>query len=53
MKKGYAQVSSLTQKEDRQWDELIAYGVSHENIYIDKQSGKDFNRKAYKKCFFL
>ena len=52
MKKGYARVSSLTQKEDRQWDELIAYGVSHENIYIDKQSAKDFNRKAYKKMFF-
>ena len=49
--KGYARVSSITQKEDRQIDELIAYGILKSNIYIDKQSGKDFNRKAYIKLY--
>lgn len=49
--KGYARVSSITQKEDRQIDELIAYGILQSNIYIDKQSGKDFNRKAYQKMY--
>lgn len=48
---GYARVSSITQKEDRQIDELIAYGILQDNIYVDKQSGKDFNRKAYKKMY--
>lgn len=49
--KGYARVSSITQKEDRQIDELIAYGILQSNIYIDKQSGKDFNRKAYQRMY--
>ena len=48
---GYARVSSLSQKEDRQLDELTAYGVPIDRIYIDKQSGKDFNRKEYRKMF--
>ena len=48
---GYARVSSLSQKEDRQIDELTAYGVPIDRIYIDKQSGKDFNRSAYKKMY--
>lgn len=48
---GYARVSSLSQKEDRQLDELTAYGVPIDRIYIDKQSGKDFNRTEYRKLF--
>lgn len=48
---GYARVSSLSQKEDRQIDELTAYGVPMDRIYIDKQSGKDFNRKEYRRMF--
>lgn len=44
---GYARVSSTDQNEDRQVDELIKYGVKLENIYTDKQSGKDFVRPAY------
>lgn len=48
---GYARVSSLSQKEDRQLDELTAYGVPIDRIYIDKQSGKDFNRKEYRRMF--
>jgi len=44
---GYARVSAADQNEDRQVDELIKYGVKLENIYTDKQSGKDFIRPAY------
>lgn len=51
IKKGYARVSSANQHEDRQLIELLAYGVPEGNIYIDKQSGKDFNRSAYKKMY--
>lgn len=51
IKKGYARVSSVNQHEDRQLIELIAYGVNDKNIYIDKQSGKDFNRSAYKRMY--
>ena len=49
IRKGYARVSSLNQHEDRQVHELLKYGVEYRNIYIDKQSGKDFNRPAYLK----
>ena len=51
IKKGYARVSSVNQHEDRQLIELIAYGISEKNIYIDKQIGKDFNRSAYKRMY--
>lgn len=51
IKKGYARVSSTNQHEDRQLIELLTYGVPERNIYIDKQSGKDFNRSAYKKMY--
>ena len=47
IKKGYCRVSSVNQHEDRQVIELISYGVPERNIYIDKQSGKDFDRKDY------
>ena len=39
---GYARVSTINQNEDRQIQELIKYGVEEKSIYIDKQSGKDF-----------
>ena len=44
---GYARVSTTNQNEDRQVQELIKYGVKEKFIYIDKQSGKDFQRPAY------
>lgn len=44
---GYARVSTTNQNEDRQVQELIKYGVKEKYIYIDKQSGKDFQRPAY------
>ena len=40
MKIGYARVSSAAQKEDRQIDELLKYGVQERNIYVDKQRNK-------------
>ncbi len=46
---GYARVSTVNQKEDRQIDELLDYGVEADNIYVDKQSGKDFRRPQYLK----
>ena len=44
---GYARVSSKDQKLDRQLVELENYGIAVENIYFDKQSGKDFDRTNY------
>lgn len=45
---GYVRVSSVDQNEERQLVEMNRVGVPEENIYIDKQSGKDFNRPQYK-----
>lgn len=46
---GYIRVSSRDQNEDRQIIALKEVGVDSKNIYLDKQSGKDFNRPQYKK----
>ena len=46
---GYARVSAKDQKEDRQLDALYAVGLSRQNIYIDRRSGKDFDRPKYQK----
>lgn len=46
---GYCRVSSVAQHEDRQLIALTELGIPEENIYIDKQSGKDFNRPQYRK----
>lgn len=46
---GYARVSSAEQNEERQMSELRKRSITEENIYVDKLSGKDFNRPAYKK----
>ena len=45
---GYIRVSSKQQNEDRQRIALLNFGVSQENIYMDKQSGKNFERPQYK-----
>ncbi len=45
---GYARVSSRDQNEARQILALKEAGVKDENIYTDKQSGKDFERLRYK-----
>lgn len=46
-KYGYARVSTKEQKEDRQMAALMEMQLSEKNIFIDKQSGKDFNRPMY------
>ena len=46
---GYVSVSSKDQNEDRQIITRREMKVPDENIYVDKQSGKDFNRTQYKK----
>lgn len=44
---GYARVSSKEQNIGRQLESLRAAGVNERDIFIDKQSGKDFSRPAY------
>lgn len=46
---GYARVSTKEQKEDRQMIALYEKGVDEKYIFLDKQSGKDFNRSMYKR----
>ena len=44
---GYARVSSKEQNEERQIISFKDYGIDERDIYIDKQSGKDFDREQY------
>ena len=46
---GYIRVSTREQNEDRQRLALAALPVPKENIYMDKQSGKDFERPQYRR----
>lgn len=46
---GYARVSTREQNEDRQMIALENYPMSRKQIYLDKLSGKDFNRPQYQK----
>lgn len=46
---GYIRVSTREQNEDRQRIALRKAGIPEKNIFIDKQSGKDFDRPKYKK----
>lgn len=48
-KYGYVRVSTKDQHTDRQLAAMKKLGISPENIFEDKQSGKDFNRPKYKK----
>ena len=48
---GYVRVSTREQNEDRQIIAMQEVGIKKKNIYIDKQSGKDFNRPMYQKLF--
>jgi DNA invertase Pin-like site-specific DNA recombinase len=43
----YIRVSTITQSIDRQLDEIKKLNIIKNNIYIDKESGKDFSRKSY------
>ncbi len=44
---GYIRVSSRDQNEARQMQSMREAGISNRDIFIDKQSGKDFNREQY------
>ncbi len=45
----YIRVSSYDQNEDRQIIAMQKTGIPQQNLYIDKQSGKDFKRPQYQK----
>ena len=46
---GYIRVSTREQNEDRQLLAMQQFPVPMENLFMDKQSGKDFNRPGYRK----
>ena len=46
---GYIRVSSTDQNEDRQLLAMEECRVAKRNLFIDKQSGKDFERPSYKR----
>ena len=46
---GYVRVSSSDQNEARQMIAMHEYGIDKKCIFLDKQSGKDFNRPQYQK----
>ncbi|MCI9242564.1 MAG: recombinase family protein [Lawsonibacter sp.] len=46
---GYIRVSSRDQNEDRQTIVMNGLSIPEQNIFVDKQSGKDFERPQYKK----
>ncbi len=48
MNYGYIRVSTIEQNEERQIVEIKKIGIAEKNIFIDKQSGKDFDRPKYK-----
>ena len=45
---GYMRVSSKEQNESRQYAALLEFGVNPRDIYMDKQSGRNFDREQYK-----
>lgn len=49
MEYGYIRVSSKEQNIDRQMAALLKEGIDKKHIFIDKQSGKNFERPSYKR----
>lgn len=49
MEYGHIRVSTREQNEQRQLIALRAFGIEEERIFMDKQSGKDFTRKGYRR----
>ena len=45
----YIRVSTKNQNIDRQYEEIKELGLKDNNIFIDKESGKDFNRESYQR----
>lgn len=50
---GYVRVSAKDQNEARQIQAMLDFGIQRQNIFVDKQSGKDFNRPKYKRIIKL
>jgi len=46
---GYVRISTAEQHEDRQLIALLPFAIPPANLYIDKQSGKDFQRREYQR----
>ena len=46
---GYVRVSTQEQNEDRQLISMKEMGIENQNIFMDKQSGKDFERNNYRR----
>lgn len=46
---GYVRVSTKEQNEARQMIAMREFGIEEQNVFIEKQSGKDFNRPQYKR----
>ena len=46
---GYVRVSTKDQNEARQMIAMQEFGIDEKHIFLDKQSGKDFNRPQYRK----
>ena len=44
---GYCRVSSTDQKEDRQLEAMLGLGINERDIFVDKCSGKNFDRPQY------
>lgn len=49
MNYGYVRVSTIGQNIDRQMEEMYKLGLEKKSIYVDKQSGKDFERPSFKR----
>lgn len=49
MKYAYVRVSTASQNIDRQMEEMFRQDIEFKNIFIDYQSGKDFERRNYQK----
>jgi DNA invertase Pin-like site-specific DNA recombinase len=49
MKYGYVRVSSREQNIDRQMTAMKEQGIAKEKIFVDRATGKNFNRKGYKR----
>lgn len=45
----YIRVSTKQQKIDRQYEEIKNLDIDDKNIFVDKESGKDFDRSNYQK----
>lgn len=49
MQYAYVRVSSTSQSIERQLEEIKKFNILNKNIFVDKESGKDFNRKNYQR----